>query len=784
MTIPTSKYTAGVRIAGIGTSSNGTTSATVWATRGAARLISALSLPQWIADCLVELPQTVERRVDPWASRYETGPMSFELDLATVGDVIPVQGWEPVVNFAATASATATTIFLTTGIYGGVVYAGDETILLTGATITYISDGLWQYAGVTRGLHGSRPHEQVEGEPIFTAPPSWRGRLVELLVVRGDSATPRVRWSGYLDNIKASNNGTRVVLECREILDGLADRQLGLGAVDLNAAGGASVDLYTQARLAGQLPFVGAVRKPWTAPRKVCIQVGESLWVVNQVSPDILDLSLATLVYGTLDLKVDELKEENFGAFAPLDLPIYELFVVSRELDERFGDVSVTSQLAEQERYHPLALAFALLTSSPAPTELVDPLEFDIFGAAWALNAWAFTDVEGWAALIASTPEVQIDQTYKAWSGAPEDAIDMIVDLLLRPYGFFLTITEEGLMGVARLISPTIRDLCEAQDRLVPIVRPSSGGQLGWEYEVGSAVGEITALVGAVPWSPEASSVTIRSTERTPRSAALADSRIYTYDLSTRSKASVASFFDGDRGDRLIAMLIDRAIRASWALPRLLITALDSRAIGPTVRYDLGAFVLLASPLPPAPIFRLPTGERVDPSDPDAQVYFLGQILGARQNLPNQTWELELLLLSWRTGQVARFRAPSALIEAYYEGGDIELEIWTDSEFGGTTTDAVGFAAGDEVTFWERDGTDTGEAPRTVTARLDRILVLDGPTAENMSDKVLRLAPSNVYANTGSAALVPCSDRPWVYAADGADQINRPVGVEVADIYG
>lgn len=140
MSLSASQYAAGVRISGIGTSDNTSTSATVWATRGAARLISALSLPQWIADCLVELPQTVERRVDPWASRYETGPMSFELDLATVGDVIPVQGWEPINNFAVTAPPNFTTIFLTRGLVGGVVYAGDEAINMAGATITYISD--------------------------------------------------------------------------------------------------------------------------------------------------------------------------------------------------------------------------------------------------------------------------------------------------------------------------------------------------------------------------------------------------------------------------------------------------------------------------------------------------------------------------------------------------------------------------------------------------------------------------------------------------------------------
>lgn len=784
MTLKASQYAAGVRILGIGDADNNTFSATVWATRGAQRLITSLTLSLWRADCLVELPQTVERRVDPWASRYETGPMSFELDLDAVGDIIPVQGWEPVALTSILLTAGNADVRLSSGdLAGQTVYIGDETIKLS-PFVFDLGGGVWQYGSSTRGYHGARAHEHAAGEPVFLSPPSWLGRTVQLLVVRGDDAglQPRVRWSGFISGITTSATGTRVVIEGKEILDGLIGRQLGLGSPDLNAGGGALVDLFTQARLSGQLPFTSLVRKPWTAPRKVCIQIGASVWVVNQTTPGILDLALATLAYGELDINVEPLKDENFGAMAPLNMPIYELLVISKELDDRFGDVSVTSQLTAAQRYNPLAAAFAILTSTNAATELVDPLELDIFGEAWGLPLYEWLDVETWAAQIDVTPEIQMDQLYEGTDGEPTDAIELIVDVLLRPYGFFLTITEEGQLGVARLISPTIRDLCEGADRQLPIVRPSSGGQLGWSWEVGSAVGAVTALVGAVPWASEPSSITVRTGGRTPRSAMLTDSAIYTYDLRTVARSRVASSLDADGGDAVSVRLIDRAIRASWALPRLMITALDSRAVGASVRYDLGAFVSLAA-VPPAPIFRLPDGSRADLADPDQQVYFLGQILGARQNIPNQTWELELLLLAWRTGKVARFRAPSAVVEA---ASGSELEIFAASEFGGSTSDAVGFAAGDEITFWGRDGTDLGEPGRTVVAFAPSTsLILDDATTEGMNSAVVRLAPSTVYSNTGSAADVECSDRPWVYLADADDEIGRPAAaVEGADIYG
>lgn len=787
MTLASAQYAAGVRIAGIGPADN-KNRATVWATRGAARVISALGLSatmDWRADCLVTLPDTVERRVDPWASRYETSPMSFELDAASVGDVIPVQAWQPVANLTSALATGIGTVRLNTDALGGqVVYVGDETLAL-GVGPSSLGGGVWEYT-VTRAYNESDQQEHPAGEPVFASPPAWIGRRVELVQLRSSDTgqQPRVMWSGFLQDIRTAELGTRIVLECREIFDGLVDRQIGRGMRDLNEAGSITLNAYTQGSLAGVIDFESQIVKPWTATRKVCVQIDDSLWVVTQATPGVLDMEQAVRVAGQLDNVRDELPDEALlGQYVPLARPVREVFVVSRELDELYGDVSVTRDLGAL-KYHPVAIAFALLTSTARATALFDPLEYDVFAAGWGCDVWGWLDVEGWADMIAATPELAVDQLYPTWDGEPVAVIEALVEKLLRPYGFFLAITERGKLSIKRLISPTIRDLCEAATRQVPLIRPASGGQFGWRYEIGSAVGEVTALVGGTPWAEEPSTVTVRLYGRAPRGAQLADPRIYTYDLSTRTRRLVASFGDGDAGDALALELIDKAIRASWALPRIELTAPDSKSVLSTLSYDLGAFVTLAGPLPPAPIWRLPTGELVDPTEEATSAHFLGQIMAARLNIPTQTWELELLLVAWRTGSVARYRAPSALIESW-DDGLLELEVYADSYFGGEDTDAAGFAVGDEVVFVEVDGEDSGEAVRTVTAVSDRYVTLDDATAGNPSGLVMRLANSDVYSNTGSAADVTCSDRPWVYLADTADEIDRPDSeVEPADTYG
>jgi hypothetical protein len=771
-----------VRIAGIGPAP-GLNTATAWASVGSQRMITALELDAegWIADCLMELPQTVERSVDPWSSRYETGPMSFELDLARVGYQIPVQAWQPVTNLAADALEDDSTVKLERGdLDGALLYVNGETIYVTSPSD--LGGGVWQYSA-SRGYNGSLAEEHGAGDPLYTAPPEWRGRKVEFLVING-AGSGRIRWTGYLDTLATSGTGTRVVVGGREILDALGSRQINQGAPNLSQTGQILWDRLS-GYLVGSLAYERRVRKRSQTGGRICFQAGEGL-ITLPYNAGALDFDAAVFELGTVygEGTPDRVAlGDDPARFVAVDKPICELFVVSQELDALYGGgVSATWDLGEGLRYHPVAIAWALISATSRYTTLADPVEPDVLRDHWGVALYDWTDHDRWYSVIAATPEVQIDQLYLGWDGAPVDVLDVIIDVLLRPYGFFLAISEDGRLGVSRLISPTIADLCDGATRQLPLVRPSSGGQLEWDYAIGSAVRQVTANVGATPWLPDPSTLTISDSSRIPRGASFADSRVYTYDLRTVSRGRVSGLFDGDSGDGTTARVLDKAIRASWALPRLKITALDSRQLAGNVKYDLGTYVTLAAPIPDAPIFRLPDGSLADLTSEADQVYFLGQILAARQNVPNQTYELELLLVAWRTGKVARFRAPSAVVVGWVDV-DAEIEIEVVSEFGGSDTDAAGFAPGDEVELWELDGTATAEGVRTVTAVNAELISMDGVYSDPVG-KVMRLAASTSYSNTGNAVGVTCSDRPWVYLADDDDEITTYAGTETADVYG
>lgn len=774
-------HICGVRIAGIGPAP-GLNIATTWASVGSARLIAALGLGDegWIADCLMDLPQTVERSVDPWSSRYETGPMSFELDLARVGHQIPVQAWQAVTTLAFGALESDTTMRMESGALDGLlIYVNGETVYITSPVD--LGGGVWRYTAA-RGYNGSLAEEHGVGDPVYLAPPEWRGRKIEFLVINA-AGSGRIRWTGYLDTLTTSGTGTRVVVSGREILDALGGRQINQGSPDLSQAGQIQHDRLS-GYLVGEVRHERRVRKRSQAGGRICFQVGDGLATLPYNGGN-LDFSQAVFELGTGYGEGEPERvtsSEDAARFVAVDKPICELLVVSRELDTKYsGGVSATWDLGPELRYHPVAIAWALLSATSRYTTYADPLEPDVLRDYWGVALFDWIEWERWYRACLATPDVQIDQLYLGWDGAPVDVLDTVIDVLLRPYGFFLALAESGRLGVSRLISPTIADLCDGATRQLPLVCPSSGGQLEWDYAIGSAVGQVTASVGSTPWLPEPSTLTISASSRIPRGASFADSRVYTYDLQTVSRGRIAGLFDGDAGDGLTARLLDKAIRASWALPRLKITALDSRTLPGSVKYDLGSYVTLALPIPDAPIFRLPDGSRADLTDEAQQVHFLGQILGARQNVPNQTYELELLLVAWRTGKVARFRAPSGIVDGW-DAGTGEVELVAPSEFGSLGSDVGGFAVGDEVQTCELDGTPITGAP-SITDIVGNVITL--AFVENApADKVLRLASSTLYANTGNAVGVTCSPRPWVYLADEDDEITTPTKVESADVYG
>lgn len=123
------------------------------------------------------------------------------------------------------------------------------------------------------------------------------------------------------------------------------------------------------------------------------------------------------------------------------------------------------------------------------------------------------------------------------------------------------------------------------------------------------------------------------------------------------------------------------------------------------------------------------------------------------------------------------------------------LSFSSPSKFGGPPRGPYGdaspsdhwlFSAGDQVTFWRRDGTPLEGEPVHIIQRVDEFgILLVGDVTQSVSGCILRLASSLDYSNSPTLAGADCTDRPFVFLADESDRIARPGGAqEDADMYG
>lgn len=709
----------------------------------------------------VTLPRSVDTTVDPINGRHEVSSFTFELALVDeVATLFLRQQITPIGSLSASMNRDQTTVPLgVDGFAGQVVYIGDETIRL----------GTWsgtQYVDCDRGWHSSSPSLHTKNLNVYDEVPYWRNRLVALLTYTNGSW--RVRWRGYLEDLTTGAEGTVLQIVCREFFAALTGAVLNRNAPDLREYGELTFkysEQYQRVETLGYTPYFSRVHKLSVTTRPLLCRVGDVPMLVPRVSNSVEWF------------RARALRGRSFTSVSRG--PVYELLAVDRAQDE-IAPFSATLDLPYP--YHPVAIAYALLTSTDRSTPDVSGDRYDIFGPAWGADLLPWLDVASWLEIIESTREVQIDQLYLGWNGQ-EPLLETIVSVLLRPYGFFVTINEEGLLGVQRLRTIDIGEWCEGTKRGLKILRPGHGGtELVWEAALGSAVDEISAEIGRTPWQ-EPSRLLIKARENSRRLGQLSNSAIHTYDLRTVKGDGFTNFGDSDGADLATNRLLNQAALAHYAAPRLRFSVPDSALQG--ITYDQGAYYSIALG-PEDPWFVTRDGQRITlPSnDEGVSIQFVGMLVGRRFDIPTQSYELTLLLLAHRLARAVRWRAPNAVI-GDSEHPTPEITIMTPSQFG-NVEDEDWFRVGDEVVWSYYDGRPWAADPsvRSITAISGNVIELDSAWSEdplNGGDLVLTLADSTVYDND---AWVSCTHRPWAYMAD-AEGVLDELGEEVeADVYG
>lgn len=632
---------------------------------------------------------------------------------------------------SALTSTAATVPYDVPGLAGQVIWVNDEAILLG----TY-SSGVG-YTSSTRAYWGTSRQFHIAGSYVYEdATPYWESRLVTMVEHDLSDGTETVRWRGLITDMRTDESGARITIETIEILGALRDAQTNLDAVDWVPVGSPRYG-FSKLFVAEWEPQV--VRGSTTA----LMQVGDNFIAGATLNSE--GTGLLVPLSGTSGITQSELELEG-----KLPSKVYEVCMLS-------------SFATLPEPAHPVAICLALLTS----TGKGHNGDYDILTERFGLGI-DYLDFTRWTDAITAYPDLTIDRLLLGWNGEPVDVLQE-AQKILRVFGFFITVTSTGLLGLARLRLFDISDIETAQ---ATTIYPD--GPLQWLRSFGSAAKEVVAIVGGLPWE-KTSRLTIREARRSRRTALLGDARTYDLDLSVLDPSRLEI---SDRESSLLSTsLASMLFLGIDAAPRLRVRVPDYRMSSTLTSLDLGDLIVIPSVEVEDGWLLDPEGNLVEDGD---DLRFYGMLVGRLWDAVNHTYTLELILMNYRVNNYARLRAPAAVVDAWDAGG---LLLTLDgTEYGAGSNPASQFEAGDEVTLWNADGTLYASGFHVVDVPNGDELELNvAPVPAPKAGVVLRVAASDVFDNDSRYSGIK---RPWAYAAPADGDFDDADGNSTSDIYG
>lgn len=701
------------------------------------------------AYCLTRPPQSVDTSVNPYTGDWSTSAFTVEMDYSDRIASALMRDGQILGRLTSAISAAATTVPFDDGTdrAGDVVWLGDEAILLG----TYDS-GNNQYTGCTRGYWSTTAEVQAVDTAVFDHVPYWDTRLVRLIEHDVDGATILTRWRGIIRNIETSDDGTRIRVYTEEILASLASARVNKDAINLANKGTA---ISETGGITGALSRVKGRVIADALPADPCfVQYGDG----------VVETSVNGGGY------INNLDSRNYllDSAPPPGSPgaverCYEVFLV-----DRIGGKASTSGLTYP--YHPLSIALALLTS----TGNEDNGTYDILGKNWGLGI-DFLSWSEWTSELSATSEYAIDHLVLGWDGEEVDVLGVVQDKLLRPFGWFLSITDDGLIGLGRLRLLSVGDIDGASSNTVAPYYPDGPLKLSRAFR--DTTGEIEAEVGTLPFR-DGVKIAIREPSRSSRRGLLGNSRKHKVDLSVFRADSIQNVGRQGADEEVSALVSSLQLQLDVA-PRLMIRVTDNTF--DSLDYDLGAIVQLSELGGEKAWLVAPDGTRVEDSSLTEARYH-GMIIGRRWDTGNHTYDLTLLLVSYYRGDYIRERAPSCVIESYTSGDQFTCDT---GDLGYSQSVDKLFKVGDEIELWTRDGSKraTSEVVE-ITSFPSSTEIAYSPSLSSapVAGQIVRLAGSTQYTN--GTAYYTSDARPFTYLADTDETIDEGASDDEADIYG
>lgn len=685
--------------------------------------------------CVEALPPALTTSVNPYSGDWSTSALSMELSASDRVAALLMRRQREIdtlLTSALTAAATTVTIGMTS-LAGQPIWIDDETILLG----THTGGGT--YTGCTRGFWGSTAATHAAEAGVYTSTPTINGRLVSVIEHNPDTGVEVIRWRGFVTSVEMSE--ARITVQLEELLTVWSGAEINrdapsyTGALRLEAFG-------DERRTTGIITGVEARVSP--ARGGVYMQTGTS----------VSSFGVRAGIAGGGGPDFDGLR--NDGEVGDVVDPVFEILYINRS-----GGAASTSDLTYP--YHPLAIALALLMS----TGTGDLGAYDVLGSEWGLGI-DYVDLGSFEAQITAHPDLAIDRLVLGWDGAVVNVFDVIERVLLKPFGYFLTVTATGLVGVGRLRLLDIQDWSDATSNAISAY---VDGPLRLDRAMESIPQTIIAEVGAAPWT-DGQRIVVREATRSTRLGRLQRTRETQLDyqvLYPQRLGIISGRSSGDLSNALVNLL---QIQLD-TVPRLHIRVADYQQSGVDA-FDLGNVYRVSDISAETAWIVDNTGARtVDLTS----IAYAGMLIGRTWDPSNYSYELELLLLNFETGKFVRWRAPAAVVASNVAG------VLTCSDvLGGDPDDARTFTAGDEVYFWTVDGVDAALGLYfTVLSTAANTITIDSDPGD-VSGLVLRLVASTVYSNTNIISLTP---RPYAYLASDAQSITEAdASTSTADIYG
>lgn len=716
-------------------------------------------------EVLTRPPRSVSVSVDPFEARPKLSSFSPEFALTdTVAETFLYKdvGREATLNEELDDAETSIDIDDGGALANTVVYVDEEAIKLGS-----FSSGT--YSSCTRGYYNSTAKRHDDGQHVYTGVNFWERRIVWLVAQREDESSLQKKWKGVVTNRKGSSDGTTVTISCNDVLSELFGAKIARGVPPLSTGQLQVIDTSRQGvgepRISG--PFHGTGRDNGDA----FVRKDGS---VSTTHPQVIQVGGACVFATESDVGVER---PRFGSSIDAEVGSslsdgqgWPLLAFGEHLEEvadgDYPNQDFSSTQSMSNPHHPLTILSAMLNSTADSTN--DTAIYDVLDSEYGLSLVDYFDLSA-DQIIAETPSEKVRLLILGWDGKPIDVFEVGTEVLLKPFGFFWSVDEDGTLGFSRLRQMDVEDLSNADSIDVRDTKRE------WRAGPGAGKSDIKAKFGGRPWSdPRLLRTESSGNARRPGKLSVDEKTEIDFRAFLKESAESESL-----------RLLRRVTLAHYPMPRLTVEVDDTAESGHT--YNLGDFVTINSLPGDDPWLVDNTGSRVQLTADDVQ--FAGMIIGRDQDVATGVYTLTLLLTNFRTGHAIKWRAPAMEITGV---ANFATRIYTKSstQFGyldssGTPQpDNNSFAVGDDIQIYNPDGSVVATSVYQIsdigndgTPYIDLTRVLGFIPS---SGDFVRLASYDSYANDGG--VLSGVNRAWAYFADSSENLGS--NNDAGDVYG